>query len=324
MAIKTGIAGQMMGKAESTYGTPVTVDRTWEFVSEAIEVDVGKVESFQIGQGRFLKNDRVKTFIRGARGPVDLIVMNKNMGLLFEHAIGQNTITGAGADKTHTIIPDANALQGKSLTIQIGRPDVGGTVRPFTFEGGKIVEWELKCAVDGPLHFIPTFDFENVLTATALASPSYVATQEPFIFVEGALTVGGNTVYVRECSIRGNNGLRTDRRNLGNVKREPLAAGIVDYLTGSLACEFEDLTAYAALVAGTQAQLVLTFTSPTVIPTTAVPYSLTVTIPKIEYTGETPKVGGPDIVMQNLAFRALYDGVSPIITVAIVTSDTAS
>lgn len=324
MAIKTGVAGQLMAKAESTYGTPVTVDRTYEFVSEAIDIDIAKVDAPMIGAGRFLKNDRVKTFLRGAGGPIDFIVLNKNFGLLFEHAIGQNTITGASADKTHTIIPDAAALQGKSLTVQVGRPDVGGTVRAFTFEGGKITEWEFKCAVDGPLHFIPVFDFENVLTATALATPSYVATQEMFIFSEGALTIGGTTTYVREASIKGNNGLVTDRRNLGNVKQEPLAQGNPGYLMGNLVAEFSDLTAYAAWLAGTQAQLVLTFTLATVIPTTAIPFSLTITIPKIEYTGETPKVGGPDIVMQPRPFRGLYDGTNPIITVAVVTSDTAS
>lgn len=324
MSIKTGIAAQLMAKAESAYGTPVTVDRTYEFVSESLKTDVVKVDGFQIGQGRFLKNDRTKTVVRGASGAIDFIVLNKNFGLLFEHAIGQNTITGASANKTHTIIPDAAALQGKSLTVQVGKPDVAGTVQPFTYEGGKITDWELKCAVDGPLHFICNFDFENVLTATALATASYVATQEMFIFSEGALTIGGTTTFVKDASIKGKNGLNTGRRGLTNTKKEPLATGIVDYLTGNLVCEFESLAAYAAFIAGTQAQLILTFTLATVIPTTAVVYSLTITIPKIEYTGESPVVGGPDIVMQNLPFRGLYDGSNAIITIVAVNGDTAS
>lgn len=324
MAIKTGIAGQFGIKAESTYGTPVTVDRFYEFVSESIDIDIAKVDAPMIGGGRFQRNDRVKTFLRGAGGPVDFILTNKNFGLLLEHAIGQNTVTGASANKTHTLIPDAAALQGKSLTVQVGRPDVGGTVRAFTFEGGKIKDWELKADVDGPVHFIPNFDFENVLTATALASASYVATQEIFIFTEAALTVGGSAVFAKSISVKVDNGLATDRRGLGNTKREPVA-GSWGNVTGQLSGgEFDDLTAYAAWLAGTQAQLVLTFTLATVIPTTAAPYSVTVTIPKIEYTGTTPKVGGPDIVGQDLPFRALYDGTNPVYTVAVVTSDTAS
>lgn len=325
MAIKTGIAAQLMAKAESAYGTPVTVDRTYEFVSEGVKNDIFKIDGKQMGQGRFLKNDRVKTVLRGASGPIEFIVLNKNFGLLLEHAIGQNTVSGGAADKTHTIIPDAAALQGKSLTVQVGRPDVGGTVRAFTYEGGKITEWELKCAVDNALRFIATFDFENVLTATALASASYVATQEMFVFTEGALTIGGTTTFVKEASIKGNNGLVTDRRGLTNTKKEPLARGMGgDYLTGNLVCEFEDLTAYAAWLAGTQAQLVLTFTLATVIPTTSTVYSLTITIPKIEYVGDTPNVADEGIVMQARPFRALYDGSNSIITIAILTSDTVS
>ena len=324
MAIGTGIAAQIGMKAEGTYGTPVTVDRFYEFESEAIDIDIVSVDAPLIGGGRFLRNDRVKKVLRGARGPVNWgPVMNKNFGLPFQHMLGQNTVTGASANKTHTCQPDSLALQGKSLTLQVGRPDVGGTVRPFTFEGGKILDWELKTELDQPLKLMTTMDFENVLTATALASASYVAAQEMFIFSEGALTIGGTTTSVKSVSLKGVNALAAERRFLGNVKKEPLANAMAD-ISGNLDCEFEDLTAYAAWLAGTQAQLILTFTLATVIPTTAVPFSLTITIPKIEYSGETPKVGGPDVVMQARPFRALYDGTNPIVKMEYVTSDTAA
>lgn len=322
MSIGSGISAQLGMKAESVYGTPVTVDRFFEFESEAIDIDIAKVDAPLLGGGRFLRNDRVKTFLRGAGGAINFgPVMNKNFGLILQHMLGQNTVTGASANKTHTCIPDALALQGKSMTLQVGRPDVGGTVRAYTFEGGKIVDWELSCAIDEALKLNTTWDFENVLTATGLASASYVAAQEMFIFTEGSLTVGGASTAVKKLNIKGTNALATDRRVLGGTKKEPLANGIAD-ISGGLECEFEDLTAYAAWLAGTQAQLIATFTLATVIPTTAVPYSLTITIPKIEYSGETPKVGGPDVVMQPRPFRGLYDGTNPTITMVYVTGDT--
>ncbi|MBK7086917.1 MAG: hypothetical protein IPH53_20625 [Flavobacteriales bacterium] len=324
MAIKTGIAAQIGGKAEGTYGTPVTVDRFWEYESENIQTDVGVVEVAQLGAGRFLRSDRRKTFIKGGGGPVNFVVLNKGFGLLLEHAIGQNTITGASADKTHTIIHDAAALQGKSLTIQKGVPDVGGTVRAFTYEGGKVKNWELKANLDEALKLMLDFDFQNVLTGTALAAASYSATTEPFIFSEGALTLNAVAQSVRNFSIRGDNALATDRRFIGNSKAEPLAGGLSP-ITGQLDVEFEDLTRYAAWVAGTiLATLELEFTSATVIPTTATPYSFKITIPKLAYTGGTPAVGGPDIVQNPTPFQALYDGTNPIVTVEIVTSDTVS
>ena len=81
--------------------------------------------------------------------------------------------------------------------------------------------------------------------------------------------------------------------------------------------------AYADWVAGTQAQLVLTFTSPTTIAGGG-PFKLTVTIPKVAYRGSTPKVGGPEIVMQPRPFKALADGENPVITIEQRTTDTAA
>lgn len=396
--IGAGISAQLGIKAESAYGTPVTVDRFFEFESEGIDIDIAKVDAPLLGGGRFLRNDRVKTYLRGAKGAINWgPVMNKNFGLVFQHMLGQNTVAGrslsgtanaavtctatkltdtrltggsalvvdawkgatvtcdgktllvtsndansftgaawvvsqpadnqawsvASLDKTHTCQPDSLALTGKSLTVQIGRPDIAGTIQPFTFEGGKITDWELTCAIDEALKLSTTLDFENVLTGTSLAAASYVATQEMFIFTEGALTVGGTSTKVKKASLKGNNSLNVERRFIGNTKKEPLASGLAE-ITGSLECEFEDLTAYAAWLAGTQAALVLTFTLSTLIPTTSVAYSLTITIPKIEYTGETPKVGGPDTVMQARPFRCLYDGTNPIVKFEYVTGDAAA
>lgn len=324
MTLKTGLAAQFGIKAQTDYDTPATVDRFYEFESEAIDTDVGIIRMSQLGAGRFLRSDRRKAYIRGARGQATFVVMNKGFGLLLEHCIGQNTVTGAGADKTHTIIPDANALQGKSLTVQVGRPDIAGTVQPFTFQGCKITDWELKCAVDEALKLSATFDAKTVVTNTGLASATYPTTMEPFIFTEGALTINGTTTFVKSATIRGANALATERRGLTNTKKEPLANGIAA-ITGSLECEFEDLTKYSAWVAGTVvANLVLTFTSATVIPTTAVPFSLTVTIPAIAYNGKNPTVGGPDVVMQPMEFEALNNGSDPVISLVMKTSDTAS
>lgn len=324
MALPTGVAAQLGIKAESTYGTAVTVDRFYELESESIRTDVVTVRGNHLGTGRFRRSDRRKQVIRGARGPIDMIVMNKGFGLWFQHALGQNTITGDQDAKTHTCIPDTAAKSGKSLTVQVGRPDVGGTVRPFTFEGGKILEWELRCDLDGALHFVPTLDFETVATGTALASASYPSGMEYFIFSEAALTLDGSAVSASNFSMRYNDSLNAERRFLGNVKKEPLAGGIAE-VTGAFQCEFEDLTRFNSWVAGDiEGALVVTYELATDIGETSTPYSLTVTIPALAYTGEEPNVGGPETVMQNVPFEALYNGSDPIVTLEYVTSDTAA
>ena len=54
------------------------------------------------------------------------------------------------------------------------------------------------------------------------------------------------------------------------------------------------------------------------------PYKLTVTITTVTYRGSTPKVGGPEVVMQPRPFKALADGLSPVITIEQRTTDTTA
>ncbi len=321
MAIGTGLSAQLMVKAESTYGTPITPDRAYEIMTEGIATNFGRYYSAGLGRGAFHRVDRMKAFPLGAEGSVEMDVLNKNFGLLFEHAIGQNTVTGTTV-RTHTIIPSTNGLAGKSLTVQVGKPGVGGVVRPFTYEGGKVKTWELKCDVLQALKLNLDFDFENVLTATSLATPSYVASQEPYIFTEGAVTIDGTTVYTKSMSVRGDNKLATDRRFLGNTKKEPLQADIVD-VTGALDLEWDDFTYYSSALTGAVVPIVITFTLATEV-TTGTPFSLTITLPKCEFTEAKPTVGGPGIVPLSLPFKALYDGTNPVVTIAYITTDTAS
>lgn len=310
-------------KAESAYNTAVTVDRTFEFDAETISHDLAKVTSIALGRGRSPRTDRVKTFTRNHAGDITMDVLNKNFGLLFQHMLGQNTVTGAGADKTHTCVLDSLAQQGKFMTVQVGRPDVGGTVRAFTYAGGKITAWELMCELDGPLKLKTSWNFASLLTATALASPSYVATQEMFIFNEGAVTIGGSTAYVKSLSLTGNPALSVDRRFIGGAQKEPLAGGMTE-IGGSLGMEFEDLTHWGSAIAGTTQAVVITFALATVIPTTAVTYKVVVTLPAVEFMEAKPNVGGPGLVPLVLPFRALNNGTDPVISLVYTTSDTAA
>jgi len=324
MAIGSGLSAQLMVKAETTYNTAVTPDRAYEFDAETLAHDLAKVTSAGLGRGRVARTDRVKTFTRNHAGDITMDVMNKNMGLIFQHMLGQNTVTsGTGAHRIHTCVLDALAQQGKFMTVQVGRPDVGGTVRAFTYAGGKITAWELSCEVDGPLKLKTSWNFASVLTATALATPSYIATQEMFIFNEGAVTIGGSAASVKSLSLTGNPGLTVDRRFIGGAQKEPLAGALTE-IGGSLGMEFEDLANWGAAIAGTTQALVITFTLATVIPTTAVAYSIVITLPAVEFLEAKPNVGGPGLVPLVLPFRALDNGSDPVISLVANTGDTAA
>ena len=320
MAIGSGIDTQLgMVAGGATYGTPETVTRFLEFLNESMaDGHVGKVYQRGLGRSRFQRQDRVRTYQRGVSGSVDFEVLDTGFGLLLKNLLGAVS-TAAGPPVVHTITPDAAALYGLWFDLQIGKPAPGGTVHPFTYAGCKVTSWAMKCAVGEALMLTTNLHARSLSTGVALASKSYATDARPFIFVDGAITVGGSAIPVKSVMINGNNGLDVERIFLGSgLTSEPIAAAIAD-ITGELEAEFTALTELTAWAAGTQAALVLTFNSARTLGAST--YQLTVTIPLIEYTGEVPVIGGPQIVPQKLPFKALYDGSNAMITMAYRTSD---
>lgn len=321
MVIRSGLGAQLGIGEQSDYDTFATPTRFLPFEKEGIALDVGKIRTAGLGLGRFHRTNKVRSYVKGAAGPIDFVLENKGFGLLLKHCFGAVSSANSGAVYTHTFTPDANALFGKWLTVQIGRPDIAGTGQPFSFLGGKVTNWELSAALDGPVMLVPNFDFKTAIVSEALASASYASAPVDFTFVDGAITYGGSSRFVKDVKVRMAHGLSTERRGLGNTKLEPIAGAMAD-VEGDLSLEFEDLDDRAAWIADTQAALVLTFTNPLEI-TSGNAFRLTVTIPKIEFMGADAKVEGPGVLNQPTPFKALYDGSNAIITAAYRTSDTS-
>lgn len=322
MAIGSGLSGQLGVKAESTYGTAVTVDRFYEFDSEGIEPDVATIDVQGIRAGsRFQRTDRTARIVRGYAGSITMPILNKNMGLLFQHAFGDDTITTiTGTARRHTITPADQA--GKFLTLQMGKPSVDGTVQPFTYNGGKIVGVEMMCGVDEALKATFDFDFKGASTATSLATASYVASQEAFYWPQAGVTVAGSTFYAKGFKCKYTPNLAVDRRFLGNTKKEPLIAGFGS-IEGELDAEFESLTEYTNFIAGTQQALVITFTTTSFI-TGSTPYVFKITVPKANWMDAAPSVTDTGILKLTLPFRGEDDGTNAPITVTLDNADTAA
>jgi hypothetical protein len=99
-------------------------------------------------------------------------------------------------------------------------------VQPFTYEGGKITEWTLSNSVEGNLVLELNCDFQQVTTATALATASYPTGMENLTWAGGTLTVGGSQVDVTEFSMTVNNGLNVDRRYIsGSTDKKEQTGG---------------------------------------------------------------------------------------------------
>jgi hypothetical protein len=260
MAIVTGsgISGQLGLKAETAWGTAVTVDRFYEIISENIQLDQDRVESAGIRSGqRVLRSDDWTRGQRKVSGPIEFELSTRNTALLLQHALG--TITSMAGPTPGTITPAD--LTGLGLTVQAGRPDVAGTVIPYTWNGGKVASWELAASVGDIAKLTLDMVYKDQTTATALASASYTSGLALFAFTHGAVTIGGTTTSVRNISIKGDNALDKERFFVGgSLISEPLEAGRREF-TFDMELDHNGTVVPGRIDSGTEAAMTLTFTS---------------------------------------------------------------
>jgi hypothetical protein len=302
-----GSDAQIGFKTETTPGTGVVVDKFMPFVSESIKQNIEWLDTKTLGARHTLKATKQGT--SGVEGGITTELANTSLATILKHMFGTVVTTGAGP-YTHTYTP--GDLTGDSLTVQVGRPSSTSVVHPFTYAGCKIADWEISADTGE----IAQLDL-NILgmtetTATGLAVASFDATWAPFVFREATITLAGSGASnVRSVSIKGENML-TQRFRLGAAtSKEPLQAGRRPY-TGTISADFDALTDYNRYVNGTQAALVVAFSNGT--------QTLTFTM-NVAFVGETPNVGGYDLLEQPLPFRCL-SGTSDALAITAVLVNT--
>lgn len=273
----------------------------------------------------------------------------KGMGFWWYHALGSTTTgatqTGGTASTAYRQIHTPGTKDGRAFTTQIGRPESISpfTVRPFTYRGCKITQWEFSVK-DGEFAMLKlTLDGWKESVSTGLVSPSYAGSgYQPGIFsfadvstftLGGTVTTSGGITsvasgtnlasLVKEITITGETPLADDRYGLGNagVKVEQLHNGIPT-VTGKLTAEFGSRTELYDLFAnGTTSALQLVFTHGQAFGT-ANPFKLGFILPAIKLKEGSVNVDGPDIIGQDISFEAYDDGsTNPVVQVDLVSTD---
>src|SRR5205085_1876963 len=108
---------------ESTYGTPVTPTRFFEYDSESIEESEGRTEGDPLRGGTsFIRHDRFTPYFEGASGSVEMAVLTKGFGVLLKHMLGGIATSGPAETTVYTHTATEGDLLGKSLTMQVNRP----------------------------------------------------------------------------------------------------------------------------------------------------------------------------------------------------------
>jgi hypothetical protein len=304
MVVGSGLSLQVGIGREASYGAYQAPSVFLEILSEGIKAQREALETRGIGD-QWVRTGRRRPWLRRFAGPIEMDFMSKGMELLLEMALG--VVAGT---TTLTFTPDTTGLAGKSLTVQVGKPEaaIPTTVVPFNYLGGKITEFTLNQQLDQNLKFTPTFDFKPVDDiATALGTASYPASNAPLSFMDASVTLDTVAVCLQQVSITSKRAFADDRRCLGNTKLEPIPNGEW-MITGQFQKEFTETAIYEKFISGALAALVMTHSYGGA--------SLVTTIPALEYTGGDPEVNGSDLLRQTIPFKALYNGTNPIMTLA--------
>ncbi len=312
---------QFMVKKESTYGTPVTVDRGFGYDGDPMPIKpkFKRTEGDPMRPGTgFRRQTRAIPYFDCAEGHVDLEWVNKDMSFWLEHMLGTVATTGSGPYVHTGTEGTSSALYGKGFTAQFNYPfSPAGTNQAFTFGGGKLPKWSIGNTVDGMLVLGLDMWFNQYSTATALATyAERTAPTAQFAWTHGVVSVGGSAFDITDFSLECDNGFKTDRAQIrGNSQQKEPVPGKKS-ATFSLEADFDALTQFnrvnSATVSGMSAALVGTWTNGADI--------VTVTVPAARF--DDMDLGGDrGAATQKLTGVVEWDATNSPITVAVTSGD---
>jgi hypothetical protein len=261
------------------------------------------------------------------------------------------TLTEDGATLAYSATHAPGPAAGNSFCLQKGVPAVDtGTVEPFTYVGCKISEWEIAVAKSEIAQLTVTIEARNELGGAMNSDPLNVSlpglvTYVPppaggvFTFLEGSVFTGGTcsttsgvttvaspvkAANIRAATVKYSIPLDETRFNMGNAgfKSEQVDNNL-RVPSGSLTAEWlSSESRYNAFAADTPTTFQLNFIGPS-IGSGSDFSTLSILIPDIFLDGETPKVGGPEVVQQTLPWTGLDDGTNNVIQALYWTLDAA-
>lgn len=320
---------------ETTYGTAVAVTKSYEIMSEDFKGNYPRLQAEALSGSYVDRGDRFAVNNKGASGSVTLEPLTRNFGDLLASMMGSVVTSGPAEVNVYTHTATMGSLSGKSLTVQVLRADETDTLNPWTYEGGKVTNFEISNSVDQTLRASIGFDFEResnpdapagVYTMTALNALSTPTGANVLNWQNGYISVGGSQIEVSEISVRVDNALNTDRYFISQTggKKEPKQDGkrkiewsfTTTYLNNTF---WEKVS--SATVAGSYASLVARWEGPILLGTTIYP-QLELTIPMARFDEGGPNVSGPSQLEQSFSGMGLYDGSTSALTMVYKSADT--
>jgi hypothetical protein len=315
MSVGSGISAQVGWAAEGTPGTYAAPTRFLPGDSFGVDKKFTTQDIDGLAAGRALAYDRVTTNESGT-GVHTGSVLRSGFGLLIQHLMGGNVTPvqqGGTAAYLQTHVLTDN--YGKALTMQVGVPDTGGTVRPYTALGCKIMDAEFSCSVGELLKATFNFDAKQITEAQSLVAASYGAgtnAQLPFHHGQMAVRLG---TYASEASVGAVRGVNfkvgrpmdVERFYAGNagLKSEPVWNGMVE-ISGTIETDYMTKADFVdCFVNQTSTSLVVEWIGPVIASTYYETFRLI--SPKTYFDAQIPPVGGPDLMKASVPFKGYLD-----------------
>ena len=172
--VAVGLQSYLGCAEESSWNTPGTPDRFFEFLSEALERDQKILQSNAIRAGarNLRRGARRAQTSRSGKGPISLEVATTSFGRIFKHILGGTpAITQLSSTTAWQHIYSMGPLATRGLTWQkVIRDPAGNVVSPLTFTGCKIASAEFSNSVGNFLNLNLDIVAADVLTSTSAAS----------------------------------------------------------------------------------------------------------------------------------------------------------
>jgi hypothetical protein len=286
--MSAGFFGQLGYKAETAWGTAVTVDEFHPGWTSGNPVrDHPPLVSKGIRGGRRMASV-IETGAKTVSGGVSFELYSSPMNVLLTQMYG--TVNDAGGSITAW-----PAAIDQSLTMQFGIPDTAGTVIPFTYSGCRFPSWSISASAGEIATFEADVSAKDYVTGTALAAASY-GTMTPFTFIDGSVSVAGSTLAeVKSFELAADRPMRVEHYLGGSLIAEQIESGQSSF---TINVETEFLGTVVHNLANTEVAVVLTFNDGT---------DSLVTTCNAWVVGTTPNVSGVDS-LSDFGFEAMCIG----------------
>jgi hypothetical protein len=326
MALASGLGSQLGIKKETTYGTAVTVDKFYEFDSDSLNLAQSYQDSVGLKAGRTIQpSGRMLQTTRGVAGDTPMQVPTKLFGTILD--LMQQAATAAWL-QTH---PIGTTQPNKSATIQINKPDTGGNDHSFTYPGGVLTSVAFSCDAGGVLTVTLTWDARDETTPSttpagaALASASYATGVTSWVGSGTGVVLnvnGSNYGSAKSWSLTWTQPYYTDRYYMGSggLKGKPIPNGFAT-LNGTIAGDWDAETLYLLYRTGAIIDIFADFQGNTIASTYKEQIKFDTTA--VQLRGDSPNVGGPDVLSQSINFMGGDNGSVAPLTITYMSTDVA-